>query len=234
MSDDGMMFYCNDCKSTRPMWPDPTTSSGACKLCGGSWREIDTSKKVIAVAGDTEFTSFDKIGGDILATGLVEILENYTLGREAVFYSRPTSSKYFTEAARRVHGFSYFKAQSFPTRRESCISMLNFLKPLIDSFPLGFVYHGNGGLDYKWLLEHFRKEEIHASWTKAFPEARVESTLGMARQHLKQLNSHKLNEVAAFYKIHLDHHDALSDARACAQIYCNIKRGESTWTGKLL
>lgn len=190
--------------------------------------------KVIAVAADTEFTSFDKVGGDILATGLVEILEDLTLGREQVFYSAPTSAKYFTEGARKIHGFSYFKAQTFPLRRESCISMLQWLKPLMPLFPLSFVYHGTGRLDHSWLQWHFRKEDLDQSFNKAFPEAQVESTLSMARNHLKQLESHKLNVLADFYGIKLDHHDALSDARACAQIYCNIKKGESVWTGQLI
>jgi DNA polymerase III epsilon subunit-like protein len=198
-------------------------------------RSLWVSKRVIAVAADTEFTSFDKIGGDILATGFVEILEDFTLGREAEFFSRPTSSKYFTEGAQKIHGISYFKAQTFPTRRESCVRMLQWLKPLMDRFPLSFVYHGTGGLDYKWLLEHFRKEELNPSWTKAFPEALVESTLKMARENLKQLESHKLKEVARFYDIPLeDHHSALPDARACAMIYCKIKMGQSVFTGKLL
>lgn len=218
------------------MWPDPTTSSGACKCCEScSWRLIDTTKKVHAVVGDTEFTSFDRLGGDILATGLVEVLEDFTLGREGEFFSRPTSSKYFTEGAQKIHGISYFKAQTFPTRRESCVRILHWLKPLMDQFPLAFVYHGTGGLDYKWLLTHFGKEELQASWTKAFPESKVESTLKMARDNLKQLQSHKLKEVAKFYDINLDeHHSALPDARATALIYCKLKLGEKVFTGQLL
>lgn len=190
--------------------------------------------KVIAVAGDCEFTSFDKVGGDILATGLVEILENYTLGREAVFYSRPTSAKYFTEGAQKVHGISYFKAQTFPLRRESCMSMLHWLKPLMGEFPLPFIYHGTGRLDHSWLQWHFRKEDLDNSFNKAFPESLVESTLGMARKNLKQLDNHKLGTLAEYYKIDLDHHEALSDARACAQIWCKIKQNEMVWTGQLL
>lgn len=194
-----------------------------------------SEKKVIAVVGDTEFTSFDRLGGDILATGLVEVLEDYTLGREAEFFSAPTSSKYFTEGAQKIHGISYFKAQTFPSRRESCVRMLHWLKPLMGSFPLPFVYHGTGGLDYKWLLTHFGKEELQASWSKAFPESLVESSLKLARDNLKQLQSHKLKELAKFYEINLDdHHSALPDARATALIYCKLKKGEKVFTGQLI
>lgn len=193
------------------------------------------NKKVIAVAADVECTGFDKVGGDVLSTGLVEILEDFTLGREAEFFSRPTSSKHFTEKAQEIHGISYFRAMEFPTRRESCVSMLHWLKPLITTFPLPFVYHGTGKFDHSWLKWHFTKEELDQSWAKAFPEAMVESTLTMARAHLKQLQDHKLKTLSEFYGISTEkHHSALPDARACAQIYCNIKKGESIWTGKLL
>ena len=190
---------------------------------------------MIAIAGDIECTSFDKVGGDILSVGLVEILEDLTLGREAEFFSRPESSKYFTEGAQKIHGISYFKAQSFPPRRESCISILHWLKPLIESFPLPFVYHGNGGFDHSWLKWHFAKEDLELSWSKAFPSSLVESTLKMARENLKQLENHKLDTLSEFYGIPTDqHHSALPDARACARIYCNLKQGKNTWSGKLL
>lgn len=193
------------------------------------------SKRVIAVAGDIECTSFDKVGGDILSIGLVEILEDLTIGREAEFFSRPTSAKYFSEGAQKIHGISYFKAMTFPERRQSCIQILHWLKPLMSSFPLPFIYHGNAGFDHGWLKWHFTKEELEQSWYKAFPEGMVESTLKMARDNLKQLEKHDLKTLSEFYGIPTDeHHSALPDARACAQIYCSIKKGEKTWSGKLL
>jgi DNA polymerase III epsilon subunit-like protein len=230
------LFYCQECRTEEPLDFASTTSSGACKNCGGSeWREIDLTKKVIAVAGDTEFTCFDKIAGDVLDTGLVEILEDFTLGREFQVNSAPTSAKYFTEAAQKVHGISYFKAMTFPTRRESCIEIMKWLKFRIDQFPLKFVYHGQGRLDHAWLQEHFRKEDFHNSWYKVFPDHMVESTLKMARDNLKQIESHKLKKLAEFYEIPLDnHHSALPDARACAIVYCKLMKGEKVWTGQLI
>lgn len=192
-------------------------------------------KKVIAVAVDTEFTCFDKLAGDVIDIGMVEILEDYTLGREGQWYARPTSAKYFTEGAQKVHGISYFKAQTFPTKRESCIGMMNWLRPLLPQFPLGFVFHGQGNLDYGHLQEHFRREDLASSFYKAFPEHRIESTLKLAREKLKQLDSHKLKELTKFYDIPLDdHHSALPDARACAIIYCKLMKGEGVWTGQLI
>ena len=212
------------------------TSAGDCRNCGSEeWRQIDLCKKVIAVAGDTEFTHFDKIAGDILDIGLVEILEDYTLGREFQTFSRPTSPKFFTQAAQEVHGISYFKAMTFPERRDSCMAVMNWLKPRLEQFPLAFVYHGQGGLDHKWMQEHFRKEDLVNSWYKVFPEHLVESTLTMARKKLKHLDNHKLKTVTEYYNSPIiDAHTALPDARGCAIIYCKMMLGEGVWTGELI
>ena len=202
--------------------------------------------KVIAIANDSEFTSWDKIGGDILTSAYVEILEDYTLGREAVFYSAPTSTKYFTKGAEAIHGFSYFKAQTFPSRRWSCLAAMEWLKPLMDDFPLPFIFHGNGDLDHGWNEMHFQKEELQGSFLKAFPKEMIESTLKMARKELKSIQEptivkpdgklvgkFSLPNIAQYYNLELNHHDSLSEARVCAQIYCNIKLKKGTWTGEL-
>lgn len=203
--------------------------------------------EVIAIAADGEFTCWDAIGGDIIAFGMVEILSDYTLGRELLIYSRPRSEKYYSAEAQEVHKISFWKAQTFPEPREGCIKILHWLAPHLDKFPLDFVYHGLGGLDWRWLTAHFRKEDLEPSILKAF-EQKPESTILMARKALKHIPESKvinphtgkyytkfsLRNVSDFYEIEFDHHDALSDARASAQIYCNIKKGVNTWTGELL
>lgn len=204
--------------------------------------------KVIAIACDTEFTTFDKIGGDVLSAAFVEILDNYTLGRESIYYFKPRSAKYFTEAAQAVHGISYFKAMTFPDPKKSCIDILHWLTPIKNYFPLDFVNHGNGKLDYRWMLETYKRADLQSSYNKAFMESRVHNTIAMAKEYLAHIPESKvinpvnqklytrysLRNIADFYNIKLDHHEALSDARACAQIYCNIKLGINTFTGRLL
>ena len=190
--------------------------------------------KVIALAIDTEFTSFDKIAGDLIVIGLVEILEDYTLGREQVFYSRPRSPKYYTEGAQKVHGISYFKAVKFPEPRKACIDILKWLAPLKEQFPLTVVNHANGALDFKWLEQLMRNNDLDTSFWRAFNEELVINTIKMAKENLVGLKNNKLNTIAEHYMIELNHHEALSDARACAEIYCNIKQEIGTYSGKLL
>tara|TARA_Y100000310_G_scaffold243676_1_gene248234 strand:- start:12352 stop:12927 length:576 start_codon:yes stop_codon:yes gene_type:complete len=189
-------------------------------------------KKVIALACDGEFTNWDKLGGDLITWAFVEILEDLTLGRKMNWEIQGTSLKYWSKEAEEVHGISYWQASSFPERRSQLISIMNWLLPIKDFFPIQLVYHGNGNLDPEWLRMTFFKEDIETSYQKAFAKESI-STLKLARENLKQLPNHKLDTIADHYNIKLDHHEALSDAIACAEIYCNIMDGKETFTGRL-
>lgn len=206
------------------------------------------SKRVIAMSCDIECSNlYDKLGGDLLSMAFVEILEDFTLGRSICEYSRATNPIYFNEESARVHGFSYWKAMKFQKRIDSIMNVINWLKEIKSQLPLKFLYYGNAKFDWKWLESHFYKEDLHNNLYKAFPESMIESVLKMAREnlvHIKESNKtnpitgkkygkFSLRNVADHYGIELDHHEALSDAMANAQIYCNIQKGKDTWTGKL-
>jgi len=191
--------------------------------------------RVIAISADMECTAWDKVGGDLIVMAFVEILEDLTLGREAIFYAAPRSPKYWTKKAEEIHGISFWKAKGFPKAIDSCIGLLNWLKPLESHFPLPMVYHATGKLDFRWIEAHFRKEEIHTSLYKCFredDELQI-STLSLARKHYKNLPNHKLPTVAEHLGIELDHHEALSDARAAALIWIAVQKNEKTFTGEL-
>lgn len=190
-------------------------------------------KKVIAIACDGEFTSFDKMGGDLITWAMVEILEDFTLGRSQLWELRAESSKYWSEGAEKVHGISFWRASNFPERRKQIISIMKWLKPVIPQFRLPLVFHGNAKLDPDWLRMTFFKENLEESYHRAFDHEASISTLKLARENLKQIPNHKLNTICEHYGIELDHHEALSDAIACAKIYCCIMKEEKTFTGRL-
>ncbi len=191
-------------------------------------------KKVIAIACDIECTSWDIHGGDLISSAMVEILEDYALGRSEIFYSRPRGSKYFTDKAAEIHGISYWQAQTFPDAKDSCLNMMEWLSPLLPKFPLKMIQHAAGNFDFRWMESHFKKEDFQSSFWKAFKKEDTESTLYMAKRQLVHLKDHKLPTICEHYSIELDHHNALSDAKACAKIWCNLKQDKDTWTGKLL
>ena len=57
-----------------------------------------------------------------------------------------------------------------------------------------------------------------------FPVPRFECTVVASRRSWPSLANHKLNTVSEHLGIELDHHQALSDAVACARIYIEAKR----------
>lgn len=213
-------------------------------------KEVLVDKEVKIISIDAEFTSFDMMGGDLISFGAVEILEDYTLGRRASWNLRPRSAKYFTEASREVHGISYFKAETFPERKDSCMSILEWLKPLEAKLPLETAYFGTWNFDLRWLKYTMDECGLGGSFGKAFKQDKEDhfSVLNEAKRKLKHIQDpigifesesqkskgkYKLDNVCRFYNIDLNHHEVLSDALANAEIYCRLMKNENTWTGEL-
>lgn len=57
---------------------------------------------------------------------------------------------------------------------------------------------------------------------KSYPEIQYLCTYRIGKKLLKELSSHKLNIISNHFGIRLHHHNALDDARACAQIMLNF------------
>lgn len=201
-----------------------------------------------SLAIDAEFTSFDMLGGDMISLALVEIMDDFTIGRSWQGFLRPDSVKYFTDSAQAVHGISYFKASTFPEAKETMIEMLHWLAPLQNEFKLAVTYWGSWNFDLKWIQTTMERCELTTSYLKAFLPGKEShhNALKLAKQKLKHVpipdlgtdnesrkGQYKLDNVARFYGLNHNHHDALSDAMVTAQIYCNIMKGENVWTGEL-
>ena len=205
-------------------------------------------QKFIGLAIDAEFTSFDMVGGDMIDFGVTEVwLKDgvYIKGRKWQGYLKPSGEKYFTEGAREVHGISYFKALSFPEPKDTIISLLVFLKPLIEHFPMAVIYYGSWNFDLKWLQETCRKVDLLPSFWKAFKHDKDEHIhlMNIVKDKIRnmpkapgetgQKGRWKLDNVARHYEIKFKHHTAGDDADTTAEIYCNIMNGIKTWTGEL-
>ena len=206
--------------------------------------------KLHALSIDAEFTSFDMIGGDLISFAVIEIMDDFSLGREWQGYFKPRSAIYFTDKAQAVHGISYFKALKFPEPRTSIIELLQWLKPIMEEFPVSTVYWGSWNFDLKWLENTSEQVDLKKSYMKAFKQGKENhiNALRMAQDKLKHIplpngqlsekdskkGQYKLDNVARFYELDHNHHDSLSDARVTAQIYCKMMKGEKIWTGELI
>ncbi len=73
----------------------------------------------------------------------------------------------------------------------------------------------NASFDTSFVFSYSKKNGIDF-------ECDVMDTLSVARAHIKDIRSHKLNIIAKYYDIPLKHHRAVNDAKATAQILLKI------------
>ena len=80
---------------------------------------------------------------------------------------------------------------------------------------IDFVAAHNSGFDRRVLNGCCSHYNIN------IPDVKYKCSWQLSRKMLN-LKSHSLNRVSAYLGIELDHHNALSDARACAKIMINL------------
>jgi DNA polymerase III subunit epsilon len=105
----------------------------------------------------------------------------------------------------RVHGISAEDTELAPDFREVWFE----LQPILAQGPL--LAH-NAAFDMRVLRSLIQSLELPA------PAARYVCTVSMARKAFPNLSSHRLNVVCDHCGIGLVHHDAASDAEACANV----------------
>ena len=143
------------------------------------------------------------------AVGVVKIKENKIVEKE-YFLIRPHSKWFqFTN----IHGITWDDVKNEPTFDE--------IWPCIKKYFRGveFLAAHNASFDRRVLEACCNKHSIE------IPNKRFECTLRLSRQ-LWTLESHRLPCVCDHLKIKLKHHDALSDALACAKIILHATRKE--------
>jgi DNA polymerase-3 subunit epsilon len=155
-----------------------------------------------------DFETANEYRTSVCSVGIVVVRD-----REIVdtFYSliRP-EPEYYSYWNTRVHGITQAdtaKASIFP-------NVWHQIEPLIQDLPL--VAH-NKSFDESCLKACFRTYQMD------YPDYEFLSTLKNARKLLKGLPNYQLQTVSAYCGFNLNnHHHALADAEACAQIALHI------------
>lgn len=107
----------------------------------------------------------------------------------------------------KVHGITWKMVRTAPTFKEFYESAFhNFIKGYL------LVAH-NAQFDMGCLLHTAKTERITLDKPLIFADS-----LQSARYIYRKLPNHKLDTICAYLNLSLDHHESLSDARACAQI----------------
>lgn len=139
------------------------------------------------------------------ALGLIFVKNNQILGH---YYSLIRPETHFAPSHIQVHGIfpkDVINSPEFPQVWEQ-------IRPYFDSWPL--VVAHNMPFDrsvLKGSLTYYGLE---------MPKMMTLDTVQTSRHFLKKglVRNHRLNTLATYYNIPLNHHDALDDARACAKI----------------
>ena len=108
-----------------------------------------------------------------------------------------------------IHGITPKMVEHAPEFPEIYKQLLGYMKDAV-------LCAHNAEFDMKvlrCLCEHYR---LH------LPETDYFCTVRLSRSALPFLQRHRLNTVSDYFGIELNHHDASSDARACALIVLNI------------
>lgn len=167
---------------------------------------------------DVETTGFCHWRNDIIAIAI--IVTDQSFHQKAEFYetARPSFDKYYSKDAEKIHGFSKAELLTFQEPRKLCINILKFLVPFKHemNYPNIFVQHALRQFDYLFTETLFRKNELEFSWWKVAAQDKQESTILKGRKAGYKKN--KLDEWAKRLDLDLDHHNALSDTRACLEI----------------
>lgn len=156
-----------------------------------------------------DFETMDTIRSSVCSLSVV-IIENYKITN--TFYSlvKP-NTRYENPYCVQTHGLHYEDVKNAPTFPE----VWKEVEKLIDGCIL--IAHNVG----------FEKSCINACHEEFGTNNDYEyiDTLSLSRKFLKKLNNHKLNTVCEHLNIDLkNHHNALDDAKACANIFIKLNK----------
>ena len=132
----------------------------------------------------------------------VAVVKKGRIVLEKSWLIRPPS-KVFTFSY--LHGITYLMVKNQPTFRELWPGVRPFFEDQI-------IAAHNADFDIGVLTA------MLAHYGLFMPELHVIDSLSVARSAWPKLRNHKLSTVAAHLKVALTHHDAASDAKACAEI----------------
>lgn len=180
---------------------------------------------------DLETTGFSPRKNDVLEIAAIvakKTGDEYEIVSTFNESSRPYSKSSWTFSAENVHGISFAEAMTYQVPRKMLIKLMYFLVPfrVENDKPLLFVCHAKNKFDFKFLEEAFFKEQLQDSFRKIFNRDHYESTHDIANNYKSAFGvpNLKLNTLAEYFDIKLDHHKAFSDATACYLIYKRLKK----------
>ncbi len=148
-----------------------------------------------------DFETADEGADSACALGIVKISSGEVIHRESFLIRPPRQNFVFTY----IHGITWADVKRKPTFQEYIPKIIALLEDV------DYIAAHNAGFDRKVLLTCFA-EAGHKP-----PAIDTLCTVKLAR-HAWDIRPTTLPDVCDYFDIALNHHDALSDANACAEI----------------
>lgn len=136
----------------------------------------------------------------------IVLVENGKIKKEFVSYIKPEPNYFNSKFTKNIHGIDASTVIDAPTFPELWPTIASY----IENAAL-LVAH-NIGFDKSVLANCLEYHEIKAKIPETY------CTLNKSKQQLANLENHQLSTVCDYFGIALNHHEALSDARATAKI----------------
>lgn len=140
----------------------------------------------------------------------ISVIEDNEIVREFDTLINPET--YFDPFNIRLTGITPYFVEDAPTFGQ----LWQLIEPLLSS---GILLAHNAPFDLGVLARCLRAYGI--PWKQ---RVRYADTVRMARARWPQLMNHRLNTVSDYLGVSLDHHQASSDAHACAEIFCRCRK----------
>jgi len=154
-----------------------------------------------------DFETANNSKSSICSCGVVAIKDANVVAKKH-FLIRPNVLK-FNKRNTQIHGI----------KREDVINQPTFdiVWPEIKEYINGeMVVAHNASFDLNAL------KAVLDAYHLEYPELEYVCSVYLAKKTIKDTENHKLNTLAKHFSIPLNHHDALSDAEACATVVCRI------------
>ena len=130
---------------------------------------------------------------------------------------RPDSKRYpfWQESSVQVHGMAWEACQNFDTSENACTRFLEFVRPYRK---MTMVYHANNAFDFLALESLFFFDGRIYDLRRHIDEYSLINTIQLAKS--LQLESYSLKNLTKHFGIEMEkHHDAMSDAMACYEVF---------------
>jgi len=170
---------------------------------------------------DTEFTSFYSIeerkSGELLQVSIIPVIDG-VMDMDNAFneYCRPLT-KVWSKQAEEVHGISRKKAESFQHPEELAKKLSEWIKQYDDVF-MCMGYNCTG--DKRYIERLLYRYRLCQNWfLRVKTEWKDVKKMVKTRSQYIPRKSHTLSSICDYFKIEIDAHDAISDAKATYMAY---------------